>query len=183
MNSVRETIGRLVREQRGQSLTEFALVAPLLLVIVFAMIDFGKAINYWNNETQLAAQGARIAAINGSNSYSGACFSPDPSNPRPSATTLTGYIQCQADTQELYNGAASGQPGASPVAATICFPNGSGSVGQPVRVKVTTNYNWLPILEGTSIGFFKLPNLTTTTLTGVATMRLEQAWTGTVTPC
>src|SRR5207302_353095 len=72
--SIRSRVHRLIHEERAVALTEFALVAPLLFIVLFALIDFGKAINYWNDETQLAAQGARIAAVNGSNGYSGLCL-------------------------------------------------------------------------------------------------------------
>ena len=50
---------------------EFALVLPLLLLLVFGMLDFGKAYNYWNDATHLTAEGARYAAVN---------RKPDPAN-------------------------------------------------------------------------------------------------------
>ena len=51
-------------EERGVALVEFALVAPILLVILLAVLDFGKAFNYWIDETQLASAGARWAVVN-----------------------------------------------------------------------------------------------------------------------
>ena len=39
------TLGRSMERSRGQALVEFALVAPLLLVILFAMLDFGRTFN------------------------------------------------------------------------------------------------------------------------------------------
>src|SRR5437763_12245520 len=52
------------RDQRGTALVEFALIAPLLFLLLFGIIDFGRALNYYNQVTQLAAQGARAAAVN-----------------------------------------------------------------------------------------------------------------------
>jgi hypothetical protein len=46
----------------------------------------------------------------------------------------------------------------------IDFPNGSANIGDPVRVKVTTTMNWLPIL---GVG-------PSTAISGTAVMRLEQ---------
>ena len=46
-------------------MVEFALVLPLLLLIIFGIIDFGKAFNYWVDETHIANQAARIVEVNG----------------------------------------------------------------------------------------------------------------------
>ena len=51
-------------DERGAALVEFALVVPILLVLLMAMLDFGKAFNYWIDETQLASSGARWAVVN-----------------------------------------------------------------------------------------------------------------------
>jgi Flp pilus assembly protein TadG len=50
--------------ESGAVLVEFVLVLPLLLVLLFGMLDFGKAFNYWIDETHLANEGARFAAVN-----------------------------------------------------------------------------------------------------------------------
>jgi Flp pilus assembly protein TadG len=130
-------------------MVEFALVLPLLLLLVLAMTDFGKAFNYWIDETHLANEGARLAAVNGS---LGTC--PDGTTPG----TLQQYIQCQATTSELRSSAQ----------VEICFPNGAAAngVGQPVRVKVQVTYNWLA---------FVAPHMpfAQATITGTSTMRLE----------
>src|SRR5438270_176049 len=55
---------RLCRDERGTSLVEFALVAPLLLVLLLGIIDFGKVINYWIDDTHLANLAVRYAAVN-----------------------------------------------------------------------------------------------------------------------
>src|SRR5690242_3027793 len=55
---------RLRRDQRGVAVVEFALVVGPLLLIVFGILDFGRALNYYNDVTQLAGQGARFAAVN-----------------------------------------------------------------------------------------------------------------------
>jgi hypothetical protein len=137
-----------LREARGDALVEFALVAPLLFLVLYGMIDFGKAFNYWHDENHLAAQGARLAAVN--NVAPGNC--PDGTTP----SSLQAYIKCNADTSELLNN------------ATVCisFPNGSQKAANPVTVSVTTSYTWLPIV-GSAFG------ATTTSIGGTATMRLE----------
>ena len=48
---------------RGASAVEFALVLPLLLLIVFGIIDFGRALNAQITLTQAAREGARLDAV------------------------------------------------------------------------------------------------------------------------
>src|SRR5438094_2766696 len=55
---------RLIEGERGAALIEFVLVLPLVLLILFGMIDFGKAFTYWNDETHLANEAARYAVVN-----------------------------------------------------------------------------------------------------------------------
>jgi Flp pilus assembly protein TadG len=50
--------------QRGQSLVEFALVLPVLSVILFGLTDLGLAIHNAVTITNAARDGARVAAVN-----------------------------------------------------------------------------------------------------------------------
>jgi Flp pilus assembly protein TadG len=50
--------------QRGQGLTEFALVIPIFLVLVVALFDLGRAVFAYNTLTNAAREGARIAIVN-----------------------------------------------------------------------------------------------------------------------
>jgi Flp pilus assembly protein TadG len=50
---------------RGAAAVEFALLLPLLLLIVFGIIDFGRAINAQITITQAAREGARVMALPG----------------------------------------------------------------------------------------------------------------------
>jgi Flp pilus assembly protein TadG len=143
-------------DDRGAAMVEFALVLPLLLALLIGTFDFGKAINYWVDETHLAAEGARFAVVN--------------KNPG-SGVSLQQYIKQQADTSELRNGG----PGVDGTGAEVCisFPSGGTTVvGDPVQVRVRSTYHWvlgglLALLDPTST--FSA----TTELSGTATMRLE----------
>jgi Flp pilus assembly protein TadG len=141
-------VGRPHGGEAGVALVEFALVLPLLLILLLGMLDFGKAFNYWNDTTHLANEGARWAVV----------------NKNPGGGTLQQYIQQQADTPELRNGGTSSVPG--PLQVCISFPNGTANVGDPVHVTASLTYNWLPYL-GTRLG------ITQTAITGSSTMRLE----------
>lgn len=49
--------------ERGQSLAEFALVAPIFLMLVFAIVDFGMGFHAWITVTNSAREGARLGAV------------------------------------------------------------------------------------------------------------------------
>ena len=54
---------RDVRRQEGQAMVEFALVAPLLILILFAVIQFGVIFNDYIALTDATRVGARKAAV------------------------------------------------------------------------------------------------------------------------
>jgi Flp pilus assembly protein TadG len=147
MRPLRSLLRRARSDERGAALVEFALVTPILFLVLFGMLDFGKAFNYWIDQTHLANEGARWAVVDNN----------------PGGGTLQDYVRQQANTPELRDGGASVS---APLQVCISFPNGSAEVGDPVHVTASATYNWLPFL-GSRLG------LTQTTLTGSATMRLE----------
>jgi Flp pilus assembly protein TadG len=48
---------------RGSVAVEFALLLPVLLLLIFGVIDFGRAINAQITLTQAAREGVRLAAF------------------------------------------------------------------------------------------------------------------------
>lgn len=63
MHAVRAVLRRLRRREHGQSLVEFALLIPVLMIFVVAVIDFGKALFTYQVITNAAREGARRAAV------------------------------------------------------------------------------------------------------------------------
>jgi Flp pilus assembly protein TadG len=51
------------RSERGQSMTEFALVLPLLVVLLFGIIQFGVTFNNYISLTDAVRAGARKGAV------------------------------------------------------------------------------------------------------------------------
>ena len=133
--------------ETGAALVEFAMVVPLLVPLLVILMQFGVAFNYKNQLTQLAAEGARMAAVD--------------RNPGDStALTLQNYIRSQAVGQELKNGGTTAVP--DPI--RVCITPGS-TAGDPVTVTASVTFHWLPIVNS---------DVTQTTITGSATMRMEQ---------
>jgi Flp pilus assembly protein TadG len=52
------------RRRAGQSLVEFALLLPILLVILLGIFDFGRAIYAYNAVSNAAREGGRTAIVN-----------------------------------------------------------------------------------------------------------------------
>ena len=50
---------------RGAAAVEMALVLPLLLLILFGLVDFGRAFNYQMQLTQAAREAVRVKALGG----------------------------------------------------------------------------------------------------------------------
>jgi Flp pilus assembly protein TadG len=134
---------------------EFALVAPILFLLVFGILDFGRALNYYNQLTQLAGQGARAAAVN---------QLPDGSG----AATGKG-IQSQLVNKYATGGIQNG--------IQACITNGSApAAGQPVTVQTKVNFTFLPLI-GAAIG---LGGSATIQLSATQTERQEATATYTV---
>jgi Flp pilus assembly protein TadG len=148
---------RLRRDESGVAIIEFALVLPLLLLLILGVIDFGKAINYWIDETHLANAGSRWAVVD---NWPG----------KGSGTTLQQAILKQADTGELRGQVEGTQGKGHAHSAVVCisFPNGTHHVGDPVEVRVSYDYRWLHFI--TSQVKLATPS---TSVAGSSTMRIE----------
>ncbi len=55
--------GRFRETEAGQSLVEFTLILPVFLLMLFAMVDFGRGFYTWLIITNAAREGARVAAV------------------------------------------------------------------------------------------------------------------------
>lgn len=119
------------REERGTAVVEFALVAPILFILAFGILDFGRVLNYYNQESQLAGLGARAAAVD--------------RNPDGLATASGTSIQTQ-----LVNTYAKGELNGKMTACISYGPDGAG-VGHPVTVTTHYNFHFLPLI-GAALG-------------------------------
>ena len=97
-----------LRSDGGAALAEFTLVLPVLLLVLFGIIDFGKALNYYIDQTHIASTTARYAAV----------------NVNPGGGPLQAWAKTLADSAELRNGGTSSV--ASP-GVRVCITPGSTS--------------------------------------------------------
>jgi len=134
-------------------MVEMALVLPLLLVLLMGMLDFGRAINYWNDVNHIAGEGARFAAVNNN---------PGVDDPTPEPDFRKWLIK-QAETGELVNGSESV---VKQLEVCVSYPNGAPKVGDPVKVEAKAEFGLLPIVDEDD-------GPTVISINGSATMRLE----------
>lgn len=52
------------RRARGQSLVEFALVFPIIVLLIAGFVEIGRAVFAYNTIANAARQGARVATVN-----------------------------------------------------------------------------------------------------------------------
>lgn len=74
-------VDRWIRDERGTALVEFAIVVPMLLVLILGIIDFGRMMAVSGGLAAAVRDGARMAAT-----------ASDPSNPTQQAAVKTRVI-------------------------------------------------------------------------------------------
>jgi len=141
------TRARLLRSEHGAELIEMAIVTPLLLLLVFGIVDFGFLFQRYVVLTNAAVEGARVA-------------------------TLPGYTAADAQARvQAYatNGGVVGPVTA--VAVPVPLPGAGGGTWPGMQVTVTHVYNLqyitpiIALVGGSSAGSI--------TLTARSTMRSQ----------
>ena len=117
---MKKIIWKRVREQRGANLIEFALILPLLLLLVAGAADLGRAFNNYIIITNAAREGARV----------GSHF-PD----NEAAIRLATIAEADSSGVTLVDGDIA-----------IDWPGGTIDAGQPIRVSI--EYGFATILGG-----------------------------------
>jgi Flp pilus assembly protein TadG len=134
------------RNEHGQAAIEFALVLPLLLAFLFLIVGFARVFNTYNDLNQMAADGARFAAVG--NFPGPAALLGNGDTPQSQAATITGPTYAA--------------PGSSTFGAAC-------AVGGTVRVTATASVDLIPFVPYINSA---IPGLSS--LTGTAEMRVEQ---------
>lgn len=136
----------VLRDEHGQALVEFALLLPVLLLIIFAIVQFGLSFNAANDQTHIANEVARYAIVN--------------ENPAGATEKLAQWGKKQAYTN--YTTALNSE-GKVCIRFLKTSEGHEREVGDPVEVEVTSTTKWIPLLN---VG-------ASTVIKGNAVMRLE----------
>ena len=54
---------KIIKKENGASAVEFAIILPILVILVFGIFEFGIAYNNWIALTHAAREGARLTAV------------------------------------------------------------------------------------------------------------------------
>jgi Flp pilus assembly protein TadG len=136
-------------EQHGQSLIEFALLLPLMLLIITGLIDVGRAVWQENTLAYAAREGTRYAIVHGSGSVDGTVV--HPGNDQPVVDTV--------------RSAAVGVPSVSVVVTWV----DSGCYDRNCRVAVDATASFIPIPSQYLLG-----NLFSITLRGGSMLVIQR---------
>jgi len=158
--SIRRLTGRIPGEG-GQALVEFAFVLPLLLLFLFAIIDFGLALNQQNSDTNMANIAVREAAVIGT--------TPSVMCGTQTETTIAQWTECES---QRIGGPALTSVCVGDIATSTSPASSTYTTGDPIEVKVTSNFDWLKLISEASGGL-------SSTIGSSATMRMEGSLTGT----
>lgn len=112
-------------------MVEFALVIPVFLILVFAIVDFGMGFHAWITVTNSAREGARLAAVSAPSAGVTTC------NPLPAQGTIEWKV---CDT-------ASELPDRD-TKLTMQVTNAQGQPGTSVVVEVNYDYDLITPLAG-----------------------------------
>lgn len=148
--------GPLRGRSRGQSLVEFSLILPVLVIMVLGIVDFGVGLRSYISLTNAAREGARFAAVgNAAGSYPANCTTPNTTTTIGRVcTVLEGLDKTQVQT------------------VTVTYPQGQ-SPGNSVIVSAEYRYHYITPIHAV-VSFFSgggLPDYIT--LNATTDMRLE----------
>lgn len=122
-------------EQIGQSLVEFALLFPVLLLILLGAVDLGRAFDAYVNITNASREGARYGST----------------HPTDTANITT---RVQAELAGLTVTSIVAECAPPPPSTSFSAGNCSApSKGDQIRVTVTTSFQFLTLF------LFNLPNI------------------------
>jgi Flp pilus assembly protein TadG len=111
-------MARPLRGERGASAVEFALIVPLLVVLVLGIAEFGHAFQVQGTLSAAAREGVRVMALQN-----------DPAAARAAVRNATSSLQPAVTN------------------AQIAIPVTCPATGGPTNVRITVNYR-MPYLTG-----------------------------------
>jgi len=135
---------------RGQALVEFALILPVLLLLIFGTIDAGRLVFTYNTVSNAARDGARVAIVNQSTTGTNTC----------DTTVATAYpVGCAIQAGLALNLADTDITVTyrDPTDTTACTPIAMGCLAV---VQVTGHWQALTPIVGSVIGPVDVSNVT-----------------------
>lgn len=147
---LRTTLRRWRDSDAGQSLVEFSLIMPVFILMLFALVDFGRGFYAWLLVTNAAREGARAAAVQSDSTtidsklYGSFCTAwPTPSS-------------CALDTTKI----------------SVAKVNVQGTKGTETSVTVNYTFNFVTPI-GAMMSLLGGSSVSAPTISSTSSMRLE----------
>jgi len=139
----RTALGHLRRGDAGAAAVEFALVVPILLILVFGIVDFGLAMFSQNLVGNAAREGARTASLGGTQAQTvqaatAAMTGVMGTVPTPAATCT--YVDTSTNPSTV-------KPCPGWTATALPWGTQSAPSGATVKVSITYVYKWLTPIQ------------------------------------
>jgi Flp pilus assembly protein TadG len=131
------------RRGRGQALVEFALAFPILVLLILAVFDAGRAIVLYNSLTNAAREGARLAIVNQDKTMV---------STRVQALTVAGGLANASNLNDLVTFRMQGPNQTDATANAECSP--TMAVGCIAVVTARADWNAITPIVGNLIGPF-----------------------------
>lgn len=150
--TLRTRFRRTQDDDRGAAAVEFALIVPILVLLVFAVIAFGYMLSFRQAMSQAAAEGARAAAVKPAGT----------SNAERTTAALAAIndalstydVSCSAGGSLSHGGGASG------TCAVVIGACSSGPAGaECARVTLEYPYSDNPLIPGLGVNAILPDNL------------------------
>jgi Flp pilus assembly protein TadG len=152
-----KSVRNRLKSERGAELIEFALIFPLLLLVLLGIIDFGFLFQRYEVLTNATREGARMAVLPG---YTTADVS----------TRVCAYLLAGGIPTTGCPGATPTNPAVSVTTVAVAVPSGLPAVSTR-RVQLTYTHNFMFI--GPIVGLMGGTWSNTKAITTVAQMRSE----------
>ncbi len=122
MSRITDKCLKLLKDCRGTAFIEFGLLAPVFFIVTVGIVDFGRMMWLSNTVEHAATEGARYAAVRGSN------------KPTVATTqTITDFVKGQAELIP---------PGDMNIDVSW-IPANNNNAGSSVTIQVTYNFEYL----------------------------------------
>ncbi|EKN62548.1 TadE family protein [Neobacillus bataviensis LMG 21833] len=132
-----------MKSEKGQSLVEFALVLPLIIVLLFAIVDFGRAFHVYLTLDHTGREVARLISVGGKEA---------------DIVNVITSTKTSIDTDESQ--------------LTVTYPKTKLSSGSEAKVTLTYPFKFITPLAGIVDAFFHT-KISEPLITDTTVMRVE----------
>ena len=122
------------RGEKGQAMVEFSMLGIVLFIMIFGMIDAGRAVWNYNTLSQATREGTRYAIVHGADSS-------DPSGPG------SGYYTPPSTDTKITDTVATFASGLDESNLTVASEWLDGSNQRGDTIKVTSSYDYQPMFN------------------------------------